>query len=100
MDNEQNKTRMQSIEMKFMRYIRGCFRVDKIRNERVRSQLNMFLNNDKIEDSKTKWKDHVERIVENRIPKIMNYRSIGKRDLGRPPKKSLKEEGEENNKTS
>ncbi|KAJ4425870.1 hypothetical protein ANN_27496 [Periplaneta americana] len=40
-----------------------------------------------VEENKTKWKDHVDRMAENRLPKkIMNYRPSGKRDLGRPRK--------------
>ncbi|KAJ4447292.1 hypothetical protein ANN_09296 [Periplaneta americana] len=43
-----------------------------------------------VEENKTKWKDHVDRMAENRLPKkIMNYRPIGKRDLGRPRKRWL-----------
>jgi hypothetical protein len=31
------------------------------------------------------WKDHIERIVSNRIPnKLLAYRHHGKRSLGRP----------------
>ncbi|KAJ4451457.1 hypothetical protein ANN_02919 [Periplaneta americana] len=45
---------------------------------------------DMVEENKTKWKDHVDRMAENRLPKkIMNYRPIGKRDLGRPRKRWL-----------
>ncbi|KAJ4428654.1 hypothetical protein ANN_25647 [Periplaneta americana] len=43
-----------------------------------------------VEENKTKWKDHVDIMAENRLPKkIMNYRPIGKRDLGRPRKRWL-----------
>ena len=37
-----------------------------------------------------KWKDHVDRMVQNRLPKkVMNYRLIRKRDLGRTHKRLL-----------
>ncbi|KAJ4446459.1 hypothetical protein ANN_13155 [Periplaneta americana] len=43
-----------------------------------------------VEENKTKRKEHVDRMAENRLPKkIMNYRPIGKRDLGRPRKRWL-----------
>ena len=49
--------------------------------------MNVFSNIDKIEKNKTKWKDHVDRMIENISPKyIRNYQPIGKRDLGRPHK--------------
>ena len=36
-----------------------------------------------MEENKAKWKDHVDEVVENIPPKkIMDFRSIGKRDFG------------------
>lgn len=92
MDNNKKKeeSRIQSAEMKFMRYVRRCTKADKIKNETIRSDLNIFSVHDMVEENKTKWKDHVDRMAENRLPKkIMNYRPIGKRDLGRPRKRWL-----------
>ena len=44
----------------------------------------MFAINDKIEQNKMSWKDRVDRIIENSLlQKIINYRSIGNRELGR-----------------
>lgn len=87
---KKEESRIQSAEMKFMRYVRRCTKADKIKNETIRSDLNIFSVHDMVEENKTKWKDHVDRMAENRLPKkIMNYRPIGKRDLGRPRKRWL-----------
>jgi hypothetical protein len=73
--------------MKFLRHGRGCAEDVKIRNETSRSDLNIYTIDDEIEEYKTKWKDHVDTMVENILPKkIMNYRPIGKR-LGSPRKR-------------
>ena len=57
----------------------GCTRADKIRNETIISDLNIFSINVKIEENKTKWRDHVDRMVGNGLlKKVMNYRPIGK----------------------
>ena len=67
-----------------MKYVRGCTKSDKLRNEAIRSDVNIFSLDDKIEENKTKWRDHVDIMVENRLPeKIINYWMIRKRDLGR-----------------
>ncbi|KAJ4447044.1 hypothetical protein ANN_09033 [Periplaneta americana] len=87
---KKEESRIQSAEMKFMRYVRRYTKADKIKNETIRSDLNIFSVHDMVEENKTKWKDHVDRMAENRLPKkIMNYRPIGKRDLGRPRKRWL-----------
>ena len=55
--------------MTFTRYVRGCTKTDKVSNETIRSNLNNFFVNDKINKNKTKWEYHVDRIVQNRLPK-------------------------------
>ena len=52
----------QLAEMQFMRYTKGCPKADKIRNETIRSYLNIFSINDEIEN-KTKLKGHVDRMI-------------------------------------
>jgi len=60
--------------MKFIRYARGCTKSDKIRYDTMRSDLNIFSFNDKMEENKTKWYDHVGRMLESRVSeKLMNY---------------------------
>ena len=37
--------------MKFVKYERGCTKADKLGNEKIRLDLNIFLFNDKIEEN-------------------------------------------------
>ena len=48
-----------------MRYLIGWTKAGNIRNVTLRSDLNIFSINDKLEENKTKWKDHVDKMVEN-----------------------------------
>ena len=85
-----NKDHIQSAGGKFIRYVIGCSKAAKIRYETIRSVHYTFsrLGNDMIEKHKTKWKDHVDRIVENRLTKkIMNYWQIGQRNVNRSCKR-------------
>ena len=40
----QKKTRILSVDMKSKRYVRGCTKADKIRNETIRCILEYFLD--------------------------------------------------------
>ena len=70
---------MQSTEMKFKKYPRGCTEDDKIRNEK-RTDMDVFSINDTIHENKTNGKIV---LVECRLTKkIMNNQPIRKTDLG------------------
>ena len=49
-------------------------KADEIKKETIKPELNNLpINN--IHENKTKWKDHVHRMLENRLPKLkLNYR--------------------------
>ena len=56
-----------------MRYIRRCTKADNVRNEVVKSGLNVFSINDR-RYKKIKLKYNVNIIEESRLPqRIMNY---------------------------
>jgi hypothetical protein len=39
-------------------------------------------------DDRNRWKDHINRMEDHRLPKqIMKYKPKGKRDVGRPMKR-------------
>ena len=53
-----------SLEVIFMRYSRGCARAVEIRNETIRSELNIFANNDiLVLEENIKWKYRVARMT-------------------------------------
>ena len=47
-----------------MRCVRRCTKADKIKNETIRSDLNIFQAREREKKRKTKWKDHVDRMIE------------------------------------
>ena len=84
----QYQKRIQSAEMKFLRYVKNYTLEDQIRNSEIRDELGIYELNDRIKSNKLQWKEHVDRMQDNRIPKITkNYRAVGKRNPGRPKKR-------------
>lgn len=79
---------IQTSEMRFLRSVKGCRIIDKIRNEDIRRELNSKPLLDAVTDYRIQWKEHVERMDEERIPRAaLNYRPKGRRDRGRPRKR-------------
>lgn len=79
------ESRIQATEMRFLRQVKGCTRQDHIRNTDIRTELNIYSICDRINDYKQKWKEHLERMSDTRIPKrIWSYKPKGRRSAGRP----------------
>lgn len=70
--------------MKFLRKTEGCALRDRIRNEDIRAELNIYSMNDRIKQGRIKWKQHVERMEESRITKQIKYKPQGRHAVGRP----------------
>ena len=80
--------RIQTAEMNFLRPIAGYQRIDKKQNREIRQELNIEELNNTIIEYRTNWKQHLNRIAENRIPKAaLNYKPQGRRNPGRPKKR-------------
>jgi hypothetical protein len=60
--------------------------IDHRRNEDIREWLQVIIDiNLRIKDCQIKWLQHLERMEQNRIPKLLlNYKPRGRRDQGRP----------------
>ena len=87
-NTKKGDSKIQAAEMRFLRRVKGCTRRDLVRNEDVRNELNVYAINEKITEYKERWKQHVNRMGNGRIPKkILNYNPRGKRDIGRPRKR-------------
>jgi hypothetical protein len=64
--------------MLFLRSIKGCSRIDRIKNDDIRQELNIFTSKDKIKDNKVRWCQHLNRMSEDRLPvKANKYRLTG-----------------------
>ena len=58
-----------------------CIRMDHLTNDSIRSNLEICNINSKIIEHQNKWKDYVERMNENRLPrKLLNYKPRGYRN--------------------
>ncbi|KAJ4433952.1 hypothetical protein ANN_16271 [Periplaneta americana] len=79
----QNK--IQSAEITFLRRTNGCTRSDRFRNEDIREELHIFSMNGRIKEHRDRWFQHINRMQDNRLPKLLlNYKATGRRDVGRP----------------
>ena len=81
-------TRLEAAEMRFLRSAAGCTRLDKIRSEAVRKELEIFGIQDVRLKYKQNWINHLEKMDNSRLPKhALNYKPRGRRDRGRPKKR-------------
>jgi hypothetical protein len=81
-------SRIQSAEMKFLRPVKGCIRMDHTRNKEIRTKLEMYAIQDKITEYRIRWSAHLQRMDNSRLPKqALLYKLRGRRDVGRPRKR-------------
>ena len=81
-------TRLEAAEMRFLRDVTGYTRLDKIRSEAIRKELEISGIQDVRLKYKQNWINHHERMDNTRIPKhTLNYKPRGRRDRGRPRKR-------------
>jgi len=77
-------TRLEAAEMRFLRSGKGYTRLDKIRSEVIRKELEISGIQDVRSKHKQNWINHLERMENTRLPKhALNYKSRGRRDRGR-----------------
>ena len=81
-------TGLEAAEMPFLRSVKGYTRLDKIRSEVIRKELEISGIQDVRVKYKQKWINHLERLDNIRLPKYtLNYKLRGRRDRGRPRKR-------------
>ena len=81
-------TRLEAAEKRFLRSVKGYTRVDKIRSEVIRKELEISGIQDVRSKRKQNWINHLERMDNNRFPKhAINYKPRGRRDCGCPRKR-------------
>ncbi|KAK9877518.1 hypothetical protein WA026_018626 [Henosepilachna vigintioctopunctata] len=90
--NTRDLSRIQAAEMRYLRSVKGCTLLDRIRNDDIRRELKIFNLCDRIREYRNCWQDHVQRMTDARLPKAaFNYRPKGRRDRGRPRKRWLEQ---------
>ena len=81
-------TRLEAAEMRFLRSVKRYTRLDKIRSEVIRKELEASGIQDVRTKHKQNWINHLERTDNTRLPKhALNYKPRGRRDRGRPRKR-------------
>jgi hypothetical protein len=73
-----DKRKIEIVERRLSRYIAVCTRSDEISNLTFRSELQVFIINDKITDKNKEWHVHIQRMDHYRIArKADEYKPIG-----------------------
>ena len=82
---KRDMTGLEAAEMRFLRSVKGYTRLDKIRSEVIRKELETSVIQDVTAKYKQNWINHLERMDNTRLPKhALNYKPRGRRDRGRP----------------
>nr|CAH7736536.1 unnamed protein product [Callosobruchus chinensis] len=85
--SDRQKSKIQALEMKYLRVVKGVTRRDKIRNEVIRSELGVKSVLQKIEETQLKWFGHLVRMdVTRPVKMVWQAREQRKRGRGRPRK--------------
>jgi len=80
-------TRLDAAEMSFLRSVTVYTRLDKIRFEVIRKELEISGIHDVRLKYKQNWINHLQRMDNTRLPKhALNYKSRGRRYRGCPRK--------------
>jgi hypothetical protein len=80
--------RLEAAEMSFPRSVKAYTRLDKIRNEGIRKELNISAIQALRSKHKQSWINHLERMDNTRLPKhALNYKLRGRRYRGRHRKR-------------
>ena len=85
---KRDMTRLEAAEMRFLRSGKRYTRLDKIRSEFIRKELEISGIQDVRSKHKQNWVNRLERMDNTRLPKhALNYKPRGRRDRGRPRKR-------------
>jgi len=85
---QRDMTGLEAAEVRFLRSVTGCTRLDEIRSEVIRKELDISGIQDVRLKYKQNWINRLERMDNTRLPKhALNYKPRGRRDRGRPRKR-------------
>jgi hypothetical protein len=74
--------------MRFLRPLLGYTKLDRQRNVDIRERLRTQSIVEEIQTNQRKWKEHVERMQDERPPELaLKYQPVGKRNTGHPRKR-------------
>jgi hypothetical protein len=82
---KKQRQKIETAEKKFLRNVSGYTLKDQIRNTVIRNELNIFSENNRIQNNRLNWIHRVGRMEPERIPKqLMDYTPGGTSSIGRP----------------
>jgi len=82
---ERDMTGLEAAELRFIRSVTGYTRLDKIRSEDIRQELEISGIQDVRLKYKQNWINHLERMDNTRLPKYaLNYKPRGKKGSRTP----------------
>ena len=85
---KRDMTGLEAAEMRFLRSVKRYTRLDKIRSEVIRKELEISGIQDVRANYKQNWINHLEGMDNTRLPEhALNYKPRGRRDRGRPRKR-------------
>jgi hypothetical protein len=80
---KRDMTRLEAAEMRFLRSVQGCTRLNKIISEIIGKELEISGIQEVSIKRKQNWINHLERMDKNRFLKhALNYQPRGRRDRG------------------
>ena len=84
---QQQRNKIQAVEMKFLRGVRGVTKRDRLRSEKIREDLHIEPILESIEKQQLKWFGHIVRMDETRqVKRVWQARTARRRTRGRPTK--------------
>ena len=72
--NRSAKRKIEAAEMRFLRPMAGYTLWDKKTSSDIRKRLGIFNINDKLTQYKINWREHIQRMDDNRLPKTNGIR--------------------------
>jgi hypothetical protein len=78
---------LEAAQVRFLKPLLGYTKLDQQRNMNIRERLRVQSIVEEIQTYQRKWKEHVERMHDERPPKLaLKYQPVGKRNRGHPKK--------------
>ncbi|XP_075225701.1 uncharacterized protein LOC142326850 [Lycorma delicatula] len=94
-----DESRIQAAEMRFLRVVKECTLIDRIRNEKIRRQQRLMPKLlGTLKEYRKRWSDHLMRMPLRRLPsQVWRYKSRGRRKIAHPRKRWMPEQAYEPN---
>jgi hypothetical protein len=71
MKRKKQRKRVSDHKRVLVRAVKGCSREDRIRNETMRHDVQMYTIEDKLDETRIKWREHISRMEEDRLPETV-----------------------------